>query len=315
LKPSSFRDDDAPRRSHARSNAFGSFGDMKENLPPRYYGKGSLYEEDMRERREGERTVPGYGIPEYVPSSYDVRPGDRAPPSARSSSYRSDERGYERTPLGARSISYYEAENGSRPSTRYHPSAERTHGRPGYIPSSYDTRPSGYSYCESPRGESYGYAHSHSTHARPQPSSYGSSSSSHSRGPYYEELQPSSGYSSGSSDSGYFSDSFNSSRSDYSSHSSYSSSSNSIPPIQPQGIKPPTDLYTVLNIPRSATASEIKKAHRVMSLRWHPDRCQGADKKKATDRMAEINMANDVLGDEEKRKWYDRWGTLPSHLC
>jgi DnaJ-class molecular chaperone len=30
--------------------------------------------------------------------------------------------------------------------------------------------------------------------------------------------------------------------------------------------------------------------------------------------MAEINMANDVLGDEEKRKWYDRWGTLPSDV-
>jgi DnaJ-class molecular chaperone len=52
-----------------------------------------------------------------------------------------------------------------------------------------------------------------------------------------------------------------------------------------------------------------------MSLKWHPDRCQASDKKVATGKMAEINMANDVSGDEEKKAWYDRWGTLASDMC
>jgi curved DNA-binding protein CbpA len=51
-----------------------------------------------------------------------------------------------------------------------------------------------------------------------------------------------------------------------------------------------------------------------MSLKWHPDRCHVQDKNKATEKMAEINQANDVLGAEEKRKFYDRWGVLPSEL-
>jgi DnaJ-class molecular chaperone len=46
-------------------------------------------------------------------------------------------------------------------------------------------------------------------------------------------------------------------------------------------------------------------------MKWHPDRCQGAE---ATEKMAEINMANDVLGDEEKRAWYDRFGTVRSEV-
>ncbi|KNG50146.1 hypothetical protein TW65_03064 [Stemphylium lycopersici] len=95
--------------------------------------------------------------------------------------------------------------------------------------------------------------------------------------------------------------------SDFHSHSSARS-----PP--PGAIKPPTDLYTVLNISHTATASEIKKAHREMSLKWHPDRCNDEDKDKATEMMAEINQANDVLGDEKKRAFYDRWGVLPSDL-
>ena len=59
-----------------------------------------------------------------------------------------------------------------------------------------------------------------------------------------------------------------------------------------------------------------------MSLKWHPDRCKDEDKDKATEmmaevnqaKMAEVNQANDVLGDEKKRAFYDRWGVLPSEL-
>lgn len=79
-------------------------------------------------------------------------------------------------------------------------------------------------------------------------------------------------------------------------------------------MKPRTDLYAVLGISRSATAAEIKKAYRVMSLKWHPDRCGEGNKDQATAMMAEINQANDVLGDEKKRAYYDRTGMMGSDL-
>ncbi|KAI1514066.1 Chaperone protein DnaJ [Pyrenophora tritici-repentis] len=112
------------------------------------------------------------------------------------------------------------------------------------------------------------------------------------------------------------------------SSSSYSSSSSSeqndhytrsrahSPPPSPplQGTKPRNDLYAVLGLSRSATATKIKKAHRAMSLKWHPDRCGEGMKNKATEMMAEINHANDVLGDEKKRAYHDRTGLMASDL-
>ncbi|KAI8934791.1 hypothetical protein NX059_008476 [Plenodomus lindquistii] len=92
------------------------------------------------------------------------------------------------------------------------------------------------------------------------------------------------------------------------SHSSHT------PPPQPLGTKPEMDLYIVLEISRSATADEIKKAHRKLSMNWHPDRCAQANKDMATDKMAEINRANDVLSDAKARRFYDRTGCLPGLL-
>ncbi|KAL7773609.1 hypothetical protein CFE70_003574 [Pyrenophora teres f. teres 0-1] len=84
------------------------------------------------------------------------------------------------------------------------------------------------------------------------------------------------------------------------------------PPPPPQGTKPRNDLYDVLGISRSATAAEIKKAHRAMSLKWHPDRCGEGMKDRFTEIMAEINQANDVLGDEGKWAYYDKTGLMAS---
>jgi DnaJ-class molecular chaperone len=71
-----------------------------------------------------------------------------------------------------------------------------------------------------------------------------------------------------------------------------------------------------LGISSSASTSEIKKAHRKWSLENHPDRVAGgsAAKKRATERMAMINQAHDVLKDKEMRAFYDRTGLIASTI-
>jgi molecular chaperone DnaJ len=64
------------------------------------------------------------------------------------------------------------------------------------------------------------------------------------------------------------------------------------------------DYYKVLGVPKNATAAEIKKAYRKLAQEFHPDR--NAGNKAAEDKFKEISAANDVLGDEDKRKQYDQ---------
>ncbi|KAF2190419.1 heat shock protein DnaJ, partial [Zopfia rhizophila CBS 207.26] len=63
--------------------------------------------------------------------------------------------------------------------------------------------------------------------------------------------------------------------------------------------------YAILAVSKTASQDEIKKAHRKLSLQYHPDRAKPEDKEKATDQMAEINRAYDVLKDERLRGKYD----------
>ena len=64
------------------------------------------------------------------------------------------------------------------------------------------------------------------------------------------------------------------------------------------------DYYAVLGVARNASASDIKKAYRRLAQQHHPDTAKGD--KAAEERFKEISVAYDVLGDEEKRKEYDR---------
>lgn len=71
------------------------------------------------------------------------------------------------------------------------------------------------------------------------------------------------------------------------------------------------DYYKVLGIDRSATQSEIRKAYRRLAKQYHPD--VNKNDPKAQERFQEINEANEVLGDSEKRKRYDEYGEHWAH--
>lgn len=66
------------------------------------------------------------------------------------------------------------------------------------------------------------------------------------------------------------------------------------------------DYYAILGVQRDASPDEIKKAFRKLARKHHPDVAK--DKKTAEAKFKEINEANEVLGDPEKRKKYDQLG-------
>ena len=66
------------------------------------------------------------------------------------------------------------------------------------------------------------------------------------------------------------------------------------------------DYYKVLDVPRSATEAEIKKAYRRLAMKYHPDR--SPDDQQAEELFKEAKEACEVLTDEHKRAAYDQYG-------
>eukprot|EP01025_Chloroclados_australasicus_P054547 TRINITY_DN646_c0_g1_i2.p1 TRINITY_DN646_c0_g1~~TRINITY_DN646_c0_g1_i2.p1 ORF type:complete len:448 (-),score=57.78 TRINITY_DN646_c0_g1_i2:409-1752(-) len=63
-----------------------------------------------------------------------------------------------------------------------------------------------------------------------------------------------------------------------------------------------THYYELLGVDKNATEDQLKKAHRKLALKYHPDK--GGDARK----FQEINQAYDILKDPEKRRIYDQYG-------
>jgi DnaJ-class molecular chaperone len=69
------------------------------------------------------------------------------------------------------------------------------------------------------------------------------------------------------------------------------------------------DYYRTLQVTRDAEPEVIERAYKALSMKYHPDTADEAERQSATRRMQRINEAYAVLRDTNRRAAYDR--TLP----
>ncbi|KAM8847304.1 dnaJ (Hsp40) homolog, subfamily C, member 5 gamma a isoform X1 [Synchiropus splendidus] len=67
-------------------------------------------------------------------------------------------------------------------------------------------------------------------------------------------------------------------------------------------------IYKVLGLEKGASPEDIRKAYRKLALKYHPDK--NPDNPEAAEKFKEINNANSILNDENKRKIYDEYGSM-----
>ncbi|CAI0461072.1 unnamed protein product [Linum tenue] len=67
------------------------------------------------------------------------------------------------------------------------------------------------------------------------------------------------------------------------------------------------DYYKILQVDRSASDDDLKKAYRKLAMKWHPDK-NPTNKKDAEAKFKQISEAYEVLSDSQKRAVYDQYG-------
>ena len=67
-----------------------------------------------------------------------------------------------------------------------------------------------------------------------------------------------------------------------------------------------SDYYDILNVSKSSSQDEIKKAYRKVAMKYHPDK--NPDNKQAEEKFKEAAEAYSVLSDQNKRNRYDQMG-------
>ncbi|XP_069670963.1 dnaJ homolog subfamily C member 5 homolog [Periplaneta americana] len=71
-------------------------------------------------------------------------------------------------------------------------------------------------------------------------------------------------------------------------------------------------LYQILDLPKTASADEVKKTYRKLALKYHPDK--NPDNPEAAEKFKEVNRAHSILSDLTKRNIYDNYGSLGLYI-